>query len=104
MYLFTLVTVCLWQLTSAFAAPLQTLPSLVQSTLEGIESDSLFLQTEKDLKEFGQTKLTLEERKARHRSLKNLGIPSFSGYLKEKAVDMSRKETKNSATEYRPLL
>ena len=94
MYLFTLVTVCLWQLTSAFAAPLQTLPSLVQSTLEGIESDSLFLQTEKDLKEFGQTKLTLEERKARHRSLKNLGIPSFSGYLKEKAVDMSRKETK----------
>lgn len=80
--------------TARHAAKQSTLPSLVESTLEGIESDAIFLQTQKDLKEFGQTKLTLEERKARHRSLRNMGVPSFSGYLKEKSVDISRKETK----------
>lgn len=73
---------------------LSALPSLVESTLQGIESDAIFLQTQKNLKEFGQSKLTLEERKARHRSLRNMGVPSFSGYLKEKSVDISRKETK----------
>jgi radical SAM/Cys-rich protein len=70
-----------------------TMPSLVESTLQGIESDEIFLKTQQDLKEKGQTKLTLEERKERHRSLKNLGVPSFSGYLKEKEVTMTRKET-----------
>ena len=80
--------------TSLYAIPQHALPSLVESTLEGIQLDTVFLQTEKDLKQFGQTKLTLEERKARHRSLRNLGIPSFSGYIKDKAVDISRKETK----------
>ena len=73
---------------------LSALPSLVESTLQGIESDAIFLQTQKNLKEFGQSKLTLEERKARHRSLRNMGVPSFSGYLKERSVDISRKETK----------
>ena len=68
--------------------------SLVESTLEGMQSDSIFLQTEKDLKTLGQKKLTLEERKARHRSLGNLGIPSFSGYLKDRSVSISRKKTK----------
>jgi radical SAM/Cys-rich protein len=71
-----------------------SLPSLVESTLEGIQSDALFLQTEANLKTFGQKKLTLDERKARHRSLGNLGIPSFSGYLKDRAVSISRKSTK----------
>ena len=75
-------------------ASINQLPSLVESTLESIESDEIFLQTEKDLKTFGQRKLTLDERKIRHRSLSNLGIPSFSGYLKERSVHISRKETK----------
>ena len=70
------------------------LTSLVESTLEGMQSDTVFLQTEKDLKTLGQKKLTLEERKARHRSLGNLGIPSFSGYLKDRSVSISRKKTK----------
>lgn len=69
------------------------LPSLIESTLKEIESDELFLQTEKDLKTFGQVKLTLEERKTRHRSLRNLGIPSFSKYLNEKSVSIKRKDT-----------
>lgn len=75
-------------------ASINQLPSLVESTLESIKSDEIFLQTEKDLKNFGQRKLTLDERKIRHRSLSNLGIPSFSGYLKERSVHISRKETK----------
>lgn len=70
------------------------LPSLVESTLQSIETDAIFLQTEKDLKKFGQQKLTLEERKIRHRSLSNLGIPSFSGYLNERSVSISRRDTK----------
>ena len=57
--------------------------SLVPSTLKEMAGDAEFQLSSKRLKEMGQKKLTLEERKQRRRALDNLGVPSFASFLAE---------------------
>lgn len=52
--------------------------SLVPDTLEGMESDAELQATLAALAAKGQAALTREEKRARQRSLDNLGVPSFT--------------------------
>lgn len=62
--------------------------SLIEQTLKEMEEDEEFIQTAKNLKEFGQKKLTAEERKRRRRALDGIGVTSFDGFLKENNVPL----------------
>ena len=60
--------------------------SLVRETLREMEGDKEFQLTAKRLKEEGQAKLTLDEKKRRRRALDALGdVPDFATFLREKA-------------------
>jgi len=71
--------------------------SLINETLREMDGDEEFKLTAKRLKEHGQAKLTLEEKKRRRRALDKLEVPEFATYLRETAqVEKvgSRRRTK----------
>jgi radical SAM/Cys-rich protein len=70
------------------------LGSLIPDTLEQMKNDAAFIETQAALDTHGQKKLTIEERKARKRSLHGRDIPSFAAYVKNNNVDISRLKTK----------
>jgi hypothetical protein len=49
-----------------------------------MEADEDFKLTMAQLKEVGQQKLTLEERKRRRRALDDLGVPDFAEFLRQR--------------------
>ena len=67
--------------------------SLIPDTLKDIATDSEYMQTMNSLETNGQKRLTMEERKKRRRALDNLNVPSFSTYLKERNIALTRKAT-----------
>jgi len=64
--------------------------SLVAETLASMEEDEEFQLTAKKLKEMGQKKLTLDEKKRLRRSLADFGLPSFDGVMDTHAVALER--------------
>lgn len=67
--------------------------SLVDQTLQELETDQDFQTTAKRYAEMGAEKISREERAQRRRALQDLGIPSFSGFLQEKGLPpLQRKE------------
>ena len=57
--------------------------SIVDQTIEGLESDEEFQATRERLKTLGLEGMTKEERTKRRRALTNLGIPTFAQFLSE---------------------
>mmetsp|Transcript_62636 Transcript_62636/g.125473 ORF Transcript_62636/g.125473 Transcript_62636/m.125473 type:complete len:470 (+) Transcript_62636:136-1545(+) len=55
--------------------------SLIPDTLAEMENDEEFQLSAKALRQSGQRKLTLEERKRRRRALGDIGVPSFGEFL-----------------------
>jgi len=67
--------------------------SLVQETLDELESDEEFQMTAQRYAEMGAEKISREERAQRRRALNDLGIPSFTSFLKDKELPpLERKE------------
>jgi radical SAM/Cys-rich protein len=67
--------------------------SLVDQTLAELEVDQDFQLTSQRYADMGAEKVTREERAQRRRALDDLGIPSFSGFLKEKGLPaLTRKD------------
>ena len=60
--------------------------SLIPDTLAEMEGDEDFKLTAKKLREVGQQRLTLEERKRRRRALDAIGVPDFGPFLEQKGV------------------
>lgn len=58
--------------------------SIVQETLEQMETDVEFQTAQQRLNELGQRALTKEERARRRRALDGLGVPSFDEFLESK--------------------
>lgn len=56
--------------------------SLVKETLRDMEEDEEFQLTAKRLREQGQAKMTLEEKKRRRRALDALGVPDFATFAR----------------------
>jgi radical SAM/Cys-rich protein len=67
--------------------------SLIAETLKEMEEDEEFKVTAQKLKEFGQVKLTLEEKKRLRRSLADLGLPTFDEVLERDDVEIERTQT-----------
>src|SRR5690606_25453750 len=68
--------------------------SLIEETLKNMEEDESYQLSLQRLKEFGQENLTKEEQKLRRRALSDLGISSFSEFLKQNNVpQLKRRET-----------
>lgn len=65
--------------------------SLIPETLKEMDADEEFKLTASRLKEMGQKRLTLEERKVRRRALDELGVPDFHQFLAEKGLAARRK-------------
>jgi radical SAM/Cys-rich protein len=65
--------------------------SLIPDTLAEMENDAEFQLSAKALRESGQKKLTLEERKKRRRALVDIGIPSFSEFLAQQPTPPNMK-------------
>ncbi|MEO0438282.1 MAG: hypothetical protein AAF098_15385, partial [Pseudomonadota bacterium] len=59
--------------------------SLVEETLKEMASDAEFQLTAKRLREAGQEKLTLQEKKRRRRALDAMGVPDFAEFLRQEA-------------------
>ena len=78
-----------WQ-TEAKAA---TAGSLIGDTLAAMEVDSEFQLTAKRLRELGQKRMTLEEKKQRRRALSDLSIPPFEEFLRERELAVTRRAT-----------
>jgi radical SAM/Cys-rich protein len=57
--------------------------SIVDQTLQELEADEEFQDTQKRLKAVGLEGMTKEERTKRRRALTNLGIPTFAQFLSE---------------------
>lgn len=72
--------------------PSPTVGSLIPETLLGMKVDSEFQLSAQKLKEMGQKRLTLEERKSRRRALEGLGVPSFNEFLAQHGVGIKRRE------------
>jgi len=64
--------------------------SLVAETLAEMDSDEDFKLTAAALKQFGQKRLTLEERKVRRRALDDLGVPPFADFLAARGLAIER--------------
>ena len=60
--------------------------SLISDTLAEMEADPEFKLTAKKLKEVGQKRLSLEERKRRRRALDAIGVPDFNQFLEERGI------------------
>uniref|UniRef100_A0A7S3AJT8 Radical SAM core domain-containing protein n=1 Tax=Haptolina ericina TaxID=156174 RepID=A0A7S3AJT8_9EUKA len=60
--------------------------SLIEDTLKEMEADEEFQLTAKKLREVGQKRLTLEERRKRRRALDSIGVPDFMTFLSERGT------------------
>ena len=60
--------------------------SLIPTTLREMDADPEFQATAKQLREVGQQRLTLEERKNRRRALDALGVPDFEPFLAQRSL------------------
>lgn len=65
--------------------------SLVSDTLAAMEADKEFQLTAKRLRDIGQKRMTLEEKKARRRALSDIGVPPFKDFLHERSLAATRK-------------
>ena len=73
--------------------------SLIPQTLREMEVDADFLQTARLLREKGQKRLTLEEKRRRRRALDSLGIPEFEAFLHDRGeLDHDEKLRKGTIT------
>ncbi|CAM9645956.1 unnamed protein product [Ascophyllum nodosum] len=66
--------------------------SLVPETLTVMDQDEDFAITAARLKEVGQKKLTLEEKKRRRRALKEENLPSFQEHIKAQKIKIEREQ------------
>jgi radical SAM/Cys-rich protein len=80
-------------LEKAKAAPKKFDVSLIAETLREMEEDEEFKLTAAKLKEFGQVKLTLQEKKRLRRSLADLGLPTFDEICEKEDVKIERAPT-----------
>ncbi|CAM9292768.1 unnamed protein product, partial [Chrysoparadoxa australica] len=71
----------------------RTTGSLIPETLVEMETDKDFQLTAAKLKEMGQKKLTLEERKIRRRALQDLGLPQFHQFIEQRGLTIPRAES-----------
>mmetsp|Transcript_44260 Transcript_44260/g.73437 ORF Transcript_44260/g.73437 Transcript_44260/m.73437 type:complete len:407 (+) Transcript_44260:90-1310(+) len=60
--------------------------SLIPQTLLEMEHDPEFRHTAKKLREVGQRRLTVEERRRRRRALDVLGVPDFEPFLRQRGA------------------
>uniref|UniRef100_A0A7S0DY16 DUF3641 domain-containing protein n=1 Tax=Hanusia phi TaxID=3032 RepID=A0A7S0DY16_9CRYP len=70
----------------------RTSASLIPESMKHVEEDEEHKTTARNLKELGQQRLTMEERKKRRRALDNLGIPSFEKFLADKNASLKKRE------------
>ena len=66
--------------------------SLIPTTLREMDADPEFQATAKQLREVGQQRLTLEERKNRRRALDALGVPDFEPFLAQRSLPAPRRD------------
>ena len=66
--------------------------SLIPTTLREMDADPEFQATAKQLREAGQQRLTLEERKNRRRALDALGVPDFEPFLAQRSLPAPRRD------------
>lgn len=66
--------------------------SLIPTTLREMDADPEFQATAKQLREVGQKRLTLEERKNRRRALDALGVPDFEPFLAQRSLPAPRRD------------
>ncbi|CBJ30512.1 conserved unknown protein [Ectocarpus siliculosus] len=71
----------------------RTAGSLIPETLQGMEKDEEFQLTAAKLKQMGQKKLTLEEKKIRRRALKDRNLPSFQQHVQEQGIKINRESS-----------
>jgi len=69
----------------------RTSGSLIADTLKEMEGDAEFQLNAKRLRELGQKKLTMQEKKNRRRALTELGVPQFREFLAEQNLMPKRK-------------
>ncbi len=69
--------------------------SIVDQTLQDLESDEEFQESKKRLATVGLEGMTKEERTQRRRALTNLGIPTFAEFLSDKMNHADDNENKN---------
>ena len=67
--------------------------SLVEDTLAAMEVDAEFQLTAKRLKQMGQKRMTLEEKKTRRRALSDIGVPPFEEFLAQRGLAVARAPT-----------
>lgn len=72
--------------------------SIVDQTLQGLESDKEFQQTRKQLATIGLEGMTKEERTKRRRALTNLGIPNFDQFLSQNLGTTTTTTTADDGT------
>lgn len=65
--------------------------SLVAATLSEMETNPDFARTARELKALGQKTLTRQEKTLRRRALDDLGVSSFSSFLKKHDAKLERK-------------
>ncbi|EKX33479.1 hypothetical protein GUITHDRAFT_160284 [Guillardia theta CCMP2712] len=70
----------------------RTSASLIPDSMRHVEEDEDHKTTARNLKELGQQRLTMEERKNRRRALDNLGVPSFDKFLADRNVSLKKSE------------
>lgn len=68
--------------------------SIVDQTIEELEQDVEFQETQSRLSTLGQEGMTKEERTQRRRALTNLGVPPFAKFLTQELVDDDKEDTK----------
>lgn len=74
----------------------RTKGSLIPETLKEMEEDETFKLTAAKLKEWGQKKLSREERKRRQRALSNLDVPDFETFWKNKLAENEEGKIEDS--------
>ena len=70
----------------------RTSVSLIPESMRHVEEDEDHKTTARNLKELGQQRLTMEERKNRRRALDNLGVPSFDKFLADRNFSLKKSE------------
>lgn len=68
----------------------RTAGSLIPGTLKEMEEDQDFIRTSARIRELGQQKMTLEEKKMRRRALDSLGLLSFKERLAQDNLEIKR--------------
>lgn len=72
----------------------RTKGSLIPDTLKEMENDPEFKMTLEKLNKIGRKEMAKEERKKRQRALDDLGVPNFSQFWKQKALEKTGEKPK----------